>query len=258
MALTFDESVKQSAPAKHQIFFSNFEEITRVMNEQSGDHKFVWDPPNDSTLLLNHYLDIIWSVHVCKFSELCHALVDAINHKEFIVYGLIGRSLIEHAAIMRYYCKHRIKPTVDEAVKTGSVSGDQIKNIINELDRFLRGSKFNWDAFLAGRFDELFGEKEDSSTQTQVNVLTCVQKWARETPPVLVLYDLFCDLVHPNIGSTLLIMKKWEEGVGFGGQNGEAFGEDIVIRTLAGLVSLFKDIRSYLNMMLLLQIREEK
>jgi len=258
MALTFDESVTQFATETHKVLFSDFEEITRGMHEQSSIHKFVWNPPSDSTLLLNHYLDIIWSVHVCKFSELCQALIDTINHKEFIVYGLIGRSLIEHAAVMRYYCKHRMKPTVDEAVGTGSVTGDQIKKILSELDHFLRGSRFDWEAFLAGRFDELFDEKKVATGHTQVNVVTCVQKWANETSSVLVLYDLFCDLVHPNIGSTLLIMKKWTEGVGFGGQNGEAFGENIVIRTLAGLVALFKHISFYLNFMLLLQIHDEK
>lgn len=59
----------------------------------------------------------------------------------------------------------------------------------------------------------------------------------------MVLYELFCDLLHPKIGSTLLIMKKWTESVGFGGQDGEPVGEDVFIWTLAGLVALFRDIQ---------------
>lgn len=258
MALQFDESVKRRVPEEHQALLLNFEEITRGMYEHSTNNKFVWNPPNNPKLLLNHYLDILWAVHICKFSELCQALIDAVNRQEFIVYGLVGRSLIEHAAVMRYYFKHRIQSTVDEAVQTGVVSSEQIRKIVSELDQFLRGSRFNWEAFLTGKFDELLDQKKDIMMQTQINTLTCIQKWAKETPQTMVLYDLFCDLVHPNIGSTLLIMKKWTEGVGFGGQDGEPVGEDVFIRTLAGLVALFRDIQIYLNAMLLLQIHDEK
>lgn len=258
MALQFDESVKQRVPQDHQALLLNFEEIAKVMHDHSANNKFVWNLPNDPKLLLNHYLDILWVVHICKFSELCQALIDAVNRQEFIVYGLIGRALIEHAAVMRYYFKHRIQSAVDEAVQTGSISTEQIRKIVSELDQFLRGSRFNWEAFLTGKFDELLDEKKDITMQTQINVLTCLQKWEKETPQIMVLYKLFCDLVHPNVGSTLLIMKKWTEGVGFGGQDGEPVGEDVFIWTLAGLVALFRDIQIYLEAMLLLQIHDEK
>ncbi|MFC2165624.1 hypothetical protein ACFLT2_11590 [Acidobacteriota bacterium] len=53
------------------------------------------------------------------------------------------------------------------------------------------------------------------------------------------------------------MMKKWPEGVGFGGRDGLAMGEDLFVRTLAGVVSIFKDIQDHLNAMLLLQMHDE-
>lgn len=160
MALQFDESVKRRVPEDHQALLLNFEEITRGMYKHSTNNKFVWNPPNNPKLLLNHYLDILWAVHICNFSALCQALIDAVNRQEFIVYGLIGRSLIEHAAVMRYYFKHRIQYTVDEALQSGAVSTEKIRTVVSELDRFMRGSKFNWEAFLTGKFEELLDKKK--------------------------------------------------------------------------------------------------
>lgn len=40
----------------------------------------------------------------------------------------------------------------------------------------------------------------------QVNTATCLEKWAADEPGVGVLYDLLCDMVHPNIGSMMSTM----------------------------------------------------
>jgi hypothetical protein len=256
MNARFDESVRNSVPPSHHVLLDNFEQVTEAMCQLSGN-QFLWDPPDDPRSVLNHYLDVLWSVHVCKFDELCRALIGAVNRGEFIVYGLVGRSLIEHAAVLRYYFMNRIKPTVEEAVRTGSVSVQQIGVIVKELDRFLRGGRFNWEAFFSGDFDKLVSDKQEQPPYAQVNVLTCVQKWAKETPRVIDLYDLFCDLVHPNIGSTFLITKQFTNGIGFGGKEGERVGKQIVISTVAGLLGLFPEIERHLNAMLLLQMHIE-
>ena len=227
------------------------------MHKQTADHKFVWGPPDEPKLLLNHYLDICWSVHMAKFSQLCEALIDTVNREQFIAYGLVGRSIVEHAAVMRHYFSEKIQPAVNEAVQRGTVSDDQLFTIVSQLDHFLKGSRFNWEAFFAGNFDQLLDKNPQTAGQ-QARVGKCITQWAKETPQVQILYDLFCDLVHPNIGSTLLVMKKWPEGVGFGGSNGDgqSVGRDVFVRTLAGLLGMFKDILRHLNVMLLLQIHE--
>jgi hypothetical protein len=54
-----------------------------------------------------------------------------------------------------------------------------------------------------------------------VNVLTCVEKWAKETPAVLIAYNLFCELVHPNIGSSFLVCSSDSDRLHFGKHKGE-------------------------------------
>jgi hypothetical protein len=81
-------------------------------------------------------------------------------------------------------------------------------------------------------------------------------KWAKDEPTVTILYELFCDLVHPNIGSTLLVAHRHASTIEFGGDRGEQVGHDIVFRTIAGLASLFGEIQRHLETMLLLQMHE--
>ncbi|MEO8379519.1 MAG: hypothetical protein ABI779_07625 [Acidobacteriota bacterium] len=183
----FDISVTNGATESLRPILANFEEVTKVMATHSAT-TILWAPPADPGQLLNHYLDVLWWVHVSKFHELCGALIGAVNRGEFIVFGLIGRSLIEHAAVMRYYFKQRLQPTIDEAVSTGGVSPGQIELVVTELDRFLRGGRFNWEAFFEGNFDALHAAAPAVGPQQQVNIKTCVQQWAKETPSVTILY----------------------------------------------------------------------
>lgn len=258
MSRKFHSTIVSAAPDAHRVLFRNFETVAETMRKLTKQ-RFLWAPPTDLRDSLNMHLDILWSAHVVKFSELCEALIESVNRYQFLVYGLIGRSLIEHAATMRYYVKERLQPTIDEAVQSGVVTSERIQAILVELDTFLRGSRFDWDAFLSGDFDQLSGERtESAASRQQVNAKTCIQKWARESPNMMILYDLFCDLVHPNAGSTFLVMQTWDEGVGFGGENGQRFGQEIMIRTLAGLVGIFNEIQYGLNAMLLLQIPNDE
>ena len=79
--------------------------------------------------------------------------------------------------------------------------------------------RFDWESFLYRDYvklrDKVVAELtdkrqkkgppagQDSIIAPQVNVLTCVKRWAQQEPGVLIVYNLFCDLVHPNIGSAL-------------------------------------------------------
>jgi hypothetical protein len=72
----------------------------------------------------------------------------------------------------------------------------------------------------------------------QVNVLTCIEKWAKEEPGVLIAYNLFCDLVHPNIGSSFLVASTNDEGLYFSPSKGESVGSDIFEQSLPLLLSV--------------------
>ncbi|WP_171037638.1 hypothetical protein [Pseudoalteromonas sp. S3776] len=111
------------------------------------------------------------------------------------------------------------------------------------------------ESFFAGDFESLMTKNKSTNDLSQVNILTCIQKWSKDKGSVEILYDLFCDLVHPNIGSSMLVMQTWDDGIGFGGK-GKKFGHDILVKTIAGIILLFNKIKDYLKAMFLLQIHD--
>ena len=113
------------------------------------------------------------------------------------------------------------------------------------IDKFIRGSRFSWDAFVQGRFDQLSKIPEQEHL-VQVNVQTCLQKWYRDSPKLESLYDLMCDLVHPNIGSAFLVVRAQDGKLVAGGKRGGNQASFIVAPTLAGIIGAYKEIQSAL------------
>jgi len=82
-----------------------------------------------------------------------------------------------------------------------------------------------------------------------VNVLTCIEKWAEEeTPTVLIAYNLFCDLVHPNIGSSFLVASTNDEGLYFSPTKGKSIGKDMSFPILLAVTQ--KPFSTYLLMLM--------
>src|SRR5260370_851281 len=88
-------------------------------------------------------------------------------------------------------------------------------------DQHLRGGKFDWEAFMTGDYSKLLSaaaeksgvgrkrqeakEESERNNPSPVRIGECIKDWASESPGIGVVYDLFCDMVHPNIGSTFLV-----------------------------------------------------
>jgi hypothetical protein len=184
---------------------------------------YPWAPDEtDYRKLHNVYARNLISSYTSKFAQLTEALLDALEHERYLIYALSGRSLIEATATLRYYTLYQYKPLMDK----GSFSAEDQKKLIEIDDRHLRGGRFDWDSFFFKRYSQL---KEDAVKQLkskkektkhisegiiqeQVNVLTCIEKWAEQTPEILIAYNLFCDLVHPNIGSSYLVASIGDKG----------------------------------------------
>lgn len=79
-----------------------------------------------------------------------------------------------------------------------------------------------------GKFNcrQLLLHYKQQPKQTQVNILTCLETWIREEPAIGKLYGLFCDLVHPNLGSTLMVTRIYDQKIVVGGSSGTSFGND--------------------------------
>jgi hypothetical protein len=153
------------------------------------------------------------------------------------VFAAGGREIIENAATLRYYSLHADLVALRGAWGTARMNDEVLRLGTNTLDKLVRGNRFTWEAFVAHRFDDLAGSP-DGHTPSQINVATCLDKWCKDTPALRSLYALFCDLVHPNLGSNFLALRVESGGLFAGGQRGKYSCDFIVIPTLAGILGL--------------------
>ena len=203
-----------------------------------------WQPDlGDPRHLHNSYVKNLAAAYSSKFADLSEAILSAVDKEDYITYALCGRALIEASATLRYYVLHQYKPLFDK----GSFSLDDYKSLLEIDDRHLRGGRFDWEAFGTQRYSKMkedivrfLEEKKNKNkselkraeiaktiTADQVNVITCVEKWAVEKPEVLIAYNLFSDLVHPNIGSNFLVASVSGGKIYFTKNKGELLGRQI-------------------------------
>lgn len=205
-----------------------------------------WKPEtvSDPMALHNMYVRALIDAYAAKFSQLSRAVVTAVRDEQYLVYALAGRSLIETAATLRFYVEKEYKCLMD----LGHLGGKEMRALIAIDDKHLRGGRFDWVSFSAGLYDEMATEavRELASKKQktvpryvppnlvaeQRNVYTCVEHWARAHPRVLVVYNLFCELVHPNVGSNFLVAYKHQGQVSFGRREGDSIGATVMKQSL--------------------------
>lgn len=235
----------QTVPELMILLRQGTEHLTRMAEKLD----FPWSPTlDDPRKLHNVYARNLITCYVSKFAQLSEAVLESVENKRYLVYALAGRSLIEHTATLRYYMLFKYKPLFED----GSLTTSDLKHLIDIDDCHLRGGRFNWEAFFFKRYKQL---KNDAVSQLakkktkqkhlvqgivaeQVNVLTCIEKWAEVTSEVLIAYNLFCDLVHPNIGSSFLVASTDGNDLYFTPSKGKCVGVDIFEQSFPILISI--------------------
>lgn len=174
--------------------------------------------------IINKYLKFLYALHQAKYTELTGSLIESVNNKEYLIFALCGRSLLELTASLRYHTNDLL-PIIQDSAKSGIVTSQQQIMLVNNLDKHIRGGKFNWGEFhygdrssFAAQLVEDRKKKNRKNKQSepppspeqanpnQVNIQTAIDKWAKEDSGVQLTYDYFCELVHPNLGSNFLVM----------------------------------------------------
>lgn len=246
---------------------ATFRSGTKLLCNMAERLNFPFDMDISNTRELhNMYARNLITSYTSKFAQLSETVMDSVEDQRFLVYALSGRSLIETVATLRYYMLTQYKLLFDNGITTN----EQMKLLIDIDDRHLRGGRFDWDAFLCKRYENLKDNMIDElaiknvknnqkpelkstldknkAKQTpfeirvledQINVMTCIEHWAKESPAALVAYGLFCDLVHPNIGSSFMIASVNDAGkMYFTPAKGKSIGSDIFQQTFPMLVSV--------------------
>lgn len=250
--LSFSSALKNQLKPDIQILLDKFAEASDLFAKQSLKYEIKYErPKGDIRDIVNKYLNLLWANYITKFATFTQAIIRALNESDFLTYALVGRAMIEHTAVFRYYEKVKIIPLIDKSLPARKLTTEDLLQLTNILDQHLRGGRFNWQAYIDHDFRALFDRKR--TPLKQIGVGECISEWEKDYPSITVLYDLFCDFVHPNLGSTLLVVRVWPEGTGIGGNRGRLAGIELFSPTFVGIASVIEEASRLLNNLLLLQ-----
>lgn len=238
------QTLRDRFPPSHRVLLDN---LSKILNDllQKSEPMFSFDSIQDLVQFYNGYIDFALSVYVDKFKQLYGALAESLEREWYMIYAQTGRSIIENTATLRYYAMQEDFTTTQQNYHHNSLDTETINRSIEILDRFIRGTRFSWDAFIEGRFNELSNTPHQEHL-AQVNIRTCLNHWFKESPKIESLYDLLCDLVHPNFGNNLLVIRTLQQKLVAGGIGGNNVSLFVVYPTLAGIIGTYKDIQENL------------
>jgi hypothetical protein len=160
----------------------------------------------------DHYVKAIYVLQLRKLASLGDLVLNALAKEDFLAYALGGRALFELVAVWDYYLRHKYS---EYLIPGTELKHEDFLKIIGLHKCFIYGTRFDWNMWLSGdeaglicAYSNKAREKKRQSQageMEQVNVLTCVQKFSNREPKFGVMYDLLCDLVHPNMGSNIFL-----------------------------------------------------
>ena len=105
----FSQKFYQQVGSQITPLLEQFEELALILAARSPD-EVVWQPPENLQDLLDHYLDTLSMVYLKKYSVFSQCLITVLNEENYLLYGLIGRAIIEHTAVLRYYVTSKMLP----------------------------------------------------------------------------------------------------------------------------------------------------
>ncbi|MGH7233060.1 MAG: hypothetical protein ACREJU_17135, partial [Nitrospiraceae bacterium] len=193
--------------------------------------------------------------------ELLRNVIRSTADEEFLVFAHCGRGLIETTATLRYY-NNKTLAIVMAAKDPDKFSSEEISEIVELLDKHSRGGRFDWGSFwmskrkdmverlVAGRKEKKSQIPSDTPNPSQVNVQTAIDSWMTERPGVVLIYDFFCELVHPNLGSNFLVMGARDGFLHIAGPTVKSVGRSLTIEGIKLLGPIIKE--ASLNMAKLL------
>jgi len=268
--LIFSSDFKAGCSPKTQEHLVLFEQGLESLRGMAGGLTLAWNPEiAEPRRLHNHYIDLLAAVYTTKFLLYSENLIEGLNRGNYFAYALNGRAILENVATLRYYLRHKYAPLLE-----GSTV--DLQKVIATHDVHLRGSRFDWEAFATGRFQEMAEEslnnlkkKKDLEKQMpkmraklrtqQINVITCIEKWGMETPAVMLCYDFFCELVHPNIGSSFLTSSIKDGSLVFGITDGEPAGHRMFEQTFLWLLSIgYKEFGNQIMCLVLMKYQQDE
>ena len=247
------DATRSRFPQSHWILLDRLEHDLLVLRD-AEDAQISFIETSDPLLHFNSFIDFAIAVYASKLRQLYEALAYGLETERYLVYAQSGRAILENVATIRYYSRHVDLLAAHQAWRNSTLSDPILRQANLTLDKFLRGTRFSWDAFLEARAEDITTQP-DQPHLAQIHSGTCLCKWFKERPQLESLYTLLCDLVHPNQGSNLLVMRSSQQRLVAKEGVGVSAAMFIVAPSLAGILSAFKDFSDAISALAALQLQ---
>jgi hypothetical protein len=219
---------------------------------ESGARQFRVTPESTRTswAYIGETLWFLFGTYAAKYRELVGGTISAVADQQFLQFALCGRALIETTAMLRYH-QERILAVAAGAKNPDSFSPEETAKLVSVVDIHARGGRFNWVDFyssnrkdMAERLVAARKSKKDApvemSNPTQTSVLTAIDSWAKAESWIMLSYDFFCELVHPNLGSALLMMGAEGGALHVGGGTAKSVGQSLCVEGIKLLAPVLR------------------
>jgi hypothetical protein len=141
-----------------------------------------------------------------KARLLMSSLLDAYNSDNLLAWCILGRSMVEYAAITHYFASKLNLP----GLQGPRFALRDLQDLRDSMTLYVNGTRFNWHDLLAGNIKRVTKHYEVGEESQAINVLTAVKHLSRRDErygSFLAAYSILSDFAHPNMGSHATVCK---------------------------------------------------
>jgi hypothetical protein len=243
-----------------EIFFQGMEDTkinsAEILVESLYRLNSVDSTQNNPYQVLGNFFKFIHVTYIEKYRDLLGDFIDATNSKRYLSVALCGRSIIEATASLRFYNNAVMKKVrISSKKDLEGIDPQFLRDALNLATTHMHGSKMNWGEFFTSdkkTFVESLVEKEKMRLRKDppkredyiqsLPVYKFLDSWFDEDPELIALaYNFYSELVHPNLGSNLLLTGVAQGKVQVGRESNRSIGKTICREAVTFIAPILKE-----------------
>lgn len=166
-----------------------------------------WPQPRGLPEQFDHYLEFVWQANTAKAVSLCRGIVQSLSDANFLSFAVLFRAFFEQVLLLRAYWA-RLLAVAEPDVAKGRIESAKVGTLIQVLHSSVRRSRVDWEKFVKADFSDT----SSKNAMDEVGLKKTAEAWQKAGARFGVLdpmqlYDVLCDLGHPNFGSAIVCMR---------------------------------------------------
>jgi hypothetical protein len=208
-----------------------------------------------STSQFNGYVDYSAALYVEKLRELFAVVVDCVERERYLGMVTCLRSIVEHAGVLHEFLLKPSPRIFSETFNDGNADTTAYDPAMADFDKFLRGNAFPWDELGSADVEDLGPRAVEGSPRPVKVGRVALPALYDHFPVAKVLYNMLSDMVHPNAGGHMLMLREQGGQAVVGAAGDTSATIDLAARPLIFTCALYeqvvaKDLRTLIGLRL--------